>query len=68
MASKEWIEEGNVWRVGDNVNIESIYTTGEGHGGNKLDYVAIRIFPDFPKKMKKGDSLSLIIICMMFTK
>ncbi len=59
MKSKEWIVEGNVWRVGDNVNTESIYPTAV-HAMEKeeaLKHIGELVIPDFPKKVKEGDIL-----------
>ncbi len=57
MAAKEWIVEGNVWRVGDNVNTESITPSKWLHAGQELlmAHMGELHFPDFPQKMKKGD-------------
>ncbi len=57
MKNKEWIVEGNVWKVGDNVNTESIFPTyGHGKGeGWLLGHVAEAVLPDFAEKVKEGD-------------
>jgi len=56
MQGEEWIFEGNVWRVGDNVNTESIYST-QWHGKKEvvLAHLGELVIPDFPKKVKQGD-------------
>jgi len=51
------IVEGNVWKVGDNVNTESIepsYWQEQGHE-IFLQHIAELLIPDFPKKVKKDD-------------
>jgi 3-isopropylmalate/(R)-2-methylmalate dehydratase small subunit len=57
MEKKEWIVEGNVWKVGNNVNTESITTSTWLHGGNELlmQHIGELLIPDFPKKVKKDD-------------
>lgn len=54
---KEWIVEGTVWRVGDNVNTESITPTKWLHEGHDLlmEHIGEVLIPEFPKKVKKGD-------------
>ncbi len=57
MDSEEWIVEGNVWRVGDNVNTESITPSKWLHAGHELlmDHIGEMLIPDFPQKVKMGD-------------
>jgi 3-isopropylmalate/(R)-2-methylmalate dehydratase small subunit len=57
MAKKEWIVEGNVWRVGNNVNTESIEPSNWQQAGEEalMAHVAELLIPEFPKKMRKGD-------------
>lgn len=54
---KEWIVEGNVWKVGDNVNTESITPSKWLHEGYNsiMEHIGELLIPDFPKKVKKGD-------------
>ena len=56
-TDKEWIVEGIVWRVGNNVNTESITPSHWLHMGEQpmLDHIAELLIPDFPNKMRKGD-------------
>jgi 3-isopropylmalate/(R)-2-methylmalate dehydratase small subunit len=56
-TDKEWIVEGTAWRVGNNVNTESITPSHWLHMGEQpmLDHIAELLMPDFPKKMQKGD-------------
>ncbi len=56
-TEKEWIVEGTVWRVGNNVNTESITPSHWLHMGEQpmLDHIAEMLIPEFPKKMQKGD-------------
>jgi 3-isopropylmalate/(R)-2-methylmalate dehydratase small subunit len=56
IGKKGWIE-GNVWRVGNNVNTESITPSRWLHVGGKLlmQHIGEILIPDFPKKVKKGD-------------
>lgn len=55
--SKDWIVEGNVWKVGDNVNTESITPSKWLHEGHEpvMEHIGEILIPDFPKKVKKGD-------------
>ena len=57
MEKKDWIVEGNVWRVGNNVNTESIEPSNWQQAGEEalMAHVAELLIPEFPKKMKKGD-------------
>lgn len=57
MAGKEWIVEGNVWRVGDNINTESITPSHWLHEGHAplMEHIGEMLLPDFPKKMRPGD-------------
>ena len=54
---KKWIVEGNAWRVGDNVNTESITPSTWLHAGGELlmQHIGELLIPDFPKKAKQGD-------------
>lgn len=57
VKSKKWIVEGNVWKVGDNVNTESIepsHWQQEGHEA-LLAHAAQMLIPEFPKEVKKDD-------------
>ncbi len=53
----EWIIEGNVWKVGDNVNTESITPSKWLHEGHEsiMEHIGELLIPEFPKKVKKGD-------------
>jgi len=53
----EWIIEGNVWKVSDNVNTESITPSKWLHEGREaiMEHIGELLIPDFPKKVKKGD-------------
>ena len=55
-ADKNYIE-GSVWRVGDNVNTESITPSRWLHEGGDviMDHIGEILIPDFPKKVRKGD-------------
>ncbi len=57
VVDKEWVVEGNVWKVGDNVNTESITPSRWLHEGHEqlMAHIGEILIPDFPKKMKKGD-------------
>jgi len=57
MEKKQWIEEGNVWRVGNNVNTESIEPSNWQQAGEEalMAHVAELLIPEFPEKMQKGD-------------
>ncbi len=57
IEKKEWIIEGNVWRVGDNVNTESITPSKWLHEGHDLlmEHIGETLIPEFPKKVKKDD-------------
>jgi len=54
---KDWIVEGTVWRVDDNVNTESITPSKWLHVGHDLlmEHIGELLIPEFPKKVKKGD-------------
>ena len=54
---KEWIVEGNVWKVGNNVNTESITPSRWLHEGHDLlmAHIGELLIPEFPKKVQKGD-------------
>lgn len=57
MEKKEWIIEGNVWKVGSNVNTESIEPSHWQQAGPEAlnEHIAELLIPEFPKKMKKDD-------------
>ena len=54
---KALIVEGSVWKVGDNVNTESITPSKWLHEGHDLlmEHIGEILMPDFPKKVKKDD-------------
>lgn len=54
---KEWIVEGNVWKVGNNVNTESITPSRWLHEGHDLlmAHIGELLIPEFPKKVQQGD-------------
>lgn len=56
-TDKEWIVEGVAWRVGNNVNTESITPSHWLHSGEAplMEHIAEILLPEFPKKMVKGD-------------
>jgi 3-isopropylmalate/(R)-2-methylmalate dehydratase small subunit len=53
----EWIVEGNAWKVGNNVNTESITPSKWLHAGHDLlmEHIGELLIPEFPKKARKGD-------------
>jgi 3-isopropylmalate/(R)-2-methylmalate dehydratase small subunit len=55
-AEKKLIE-GIVWRVGNNVNTESITPSRWLHEGGDiiLDHIGEILIPDFPRKVSQGD-------------
>ena len=55
--TKEWIVEGRVWKVGDNVNTESITPSHWLHSGHEpmMEHIGEMLIPEFPKKAKKND-------------
>ena len=57
MASKQWIVEGNAWKVGSNVNTESITPSTWLHAGHDLlmQHIGEILIPDFPQKVKQDD-------------
>lgn len=57
VANKEWTVEGTVWKVGNNVNTESITPSRWLHEGERpaLEHIGELLIPDFPKRMKEGD-------------
>ncbi len=57
MKPKRWIVEGTVWKVGDNVNTESITPSHWLHSGHELlmEHIGEILIPEFPKKVKEGD-------------
>jgi 3-isopropylmalate/(R)-2-methylmalate dehydratase small subunit len=54
---REWIVEGNVWKVGNNVNTESITPSKWLHEGHDLlmEHIGELLIPGFPQKVEKGD-------------
>jgi len=54
---KEWVVEGYVWKVGDNVNTESITPSKWLHAGPDLlmEHIGEMLIPEFPKEVQKGD-------------
>ena len=54
---KELIVEGNVWKVGDDINTESIEPSAWQQAGPEalMEHIGELLIPEFPKKMKKGD-------------
>jgi 3-isopropylmalate/(R)-2-methylmalate dehydratase small subunit len=56
-AQKEWIVEGNAWKVGNNVNTESITPSRWLHEGPgpMREHIAEMLIPEFPKKVQEGD-------------
>lgn len=54
---KEWIVEGNVWKVGNNINTESITPSKWLHEGHDLlmAHIGELLIPDFPNKVQRGD-------------
>jgi 3-isopropylmalate/(R)-2-methylmalate dehydratase small subunit len=54
---KAWIVKGTVWKVGNNVNTESITPSHWLHSGEApmLEHIGEFLIPEFPKKMHKGD-------------
>ena len=56
-APKEWIVEGTAWKVGNNVNTESITPSRWLHEGHAplMEHIGELLIPDFPKKAQKGD-------------
>jgi 3-isopropylmalate/(R)-2-methylmalate dehydratase small subunit len=57
MNSNEWIVEGNVWKVGDNVNTESIEPSYWQQKGYEifLQHIGELLIPEFPGKCQKND-------------
>lgn len=56
-AAKDWIVEGAAWKVGDNVNTESITPSRWLHEGPApmRAHIAELLIPEFPKQVKEGD-------------
>lgn len=54
---KEWIVEGSVWKVGDNVNTESITPSKWLHAGHAqlMEHIGELLIPEFPQKIQKND-------------
>ena len=57
IARKEWIVEGVAWKVGNNVNTESITPSRWLHEGHApvMEHIGELLIPDFPKRAQKGD-------------
>lgn len=55
--SRSWIVEGQAWRVGNNVNTESITPSKWLHAGEEaiMAHIGELLIPDFPKKVREGD-------------
>ncbi|MBW1996976.1 MAG: 3-isopropylmalate dehydratase [Deltaproteobacteria bacterium] len=55
--TREWIVEGNAWKVGNNVNTESITPSKWLHAGHDLlmEHIGELLIPEFPKEVKRGD-------------
>lgn len=56
-TKEEWIVEGTVWKVGNNVNTESITPSRWLHEGEAamLEHIGEILIPEFPKKINKDD-------------
>ncbi|OGP67089.1 MAG: hypothetical protein A2169_08135 [Deltaproteobacteria bacterium RBG_13_47_9] len=56
-SNKEWVVEGTVWKVGNNVNTESITPSRWLHEGRDLlmKHIGEILIPEFPEKVKGGD-------------
>jgi 3-isopropylmalate/(R)-2-methylmalate dehydratase small subunit len=56
IGEEGWIE-GNVWRVGNNVNTESITPSRWLHEGGDIimEHIGEILIPDFPRKVQNGD-------------
>ncbi|MBW1736656.1 MAG: 3-isopropylmalate dehydratase small subunit [Deltaproteobacteria bacterium] len=54
----EWIVEGRTWKVGNNVNTESITPSRWLHEGHDLlmEHIGEFLIPEFPREVKKGDA------------
>jgi 3-isopropylmalate/(R)-2-methylmalate dehydratase small subunit len=57
MNKSDWIVEGRVWRVGDNVNTESITSSHWLHAGIDLlmEHIGELLIPEFPKEARQDD-------------
>ncbi len=57
VMGQEWIVEGNAWKVGNNVNTESITPSKWLHEGHDLlmEHIGELLIPEFPKEVQKGD-------------
>src|SRR3972149_4205558 len=57
MAKKKWIVQGNVGKVGNNINTESIQPSqGQQAGPEAMKaHTAELLIPEFPRKVKKDD-------------
>ncbi len=57
MPKKEWIVQGTVWKVGNNINTESIQPSQWQQAGPEAmkAHCAELLIPEFPKKVKKDD-------------
>ena len=56
-AGREWIVEGTAWKVGNNVNTESITPSRWLHEGRApmMEHIGELLIPDFPRKAQKND-------------
>ena len=56
-AGQEWIIEGRAWKVGNNVNTESITPSHWLHEGRApmMKHIGELLIPDFPQKAQKND-------------
>jgi 3-isopropylmalate/(R)-2-methylmalate dehydratase small subunit len=54
---REWVVEGSVWRVGNNINTESITPSRWLHEGvaPMMEHIGEILIPEFPKKMNRDD-------------
>jgi 3-isopropylmalate/(R)-2-methylmalate dehydratase small subunit len=53
----QWIIEGRVWKVGNNVNTESITPSKWLHAGHDvlMEHIGELLIPEFPKQIQTGD-------------
>jgi 3-isopropylmalate/(R)-2-methylmalate dehydratase small subunit len=56
-TGQEWFVEGTVWKVGNNVNTESITPSRWLHEGKApmMEHIGELLIPDFPRKAQKND-------------
>lgn len=57
VKEKDWFVEGTVWKVGDNINTESITPSKWLHEGREkvMEHIGEILIPGFPQKVRKGD-------------